>query len=287
MISKPTIAMITVVMAATVSVGQAAEGGAPAWPWAEYGIAQTTNPAGIPTQRTDWALNYHQGMLELADKESIRVLFLGDSMMNDIWKSRSLVYAERVKAGGNPVWQTYYAPLPAANFGVSGDETGHLLWRLTAGGNLTGLKPRVVVLLIGINNLIRGQSPEQTAAGIGAIVGYLKTRLPETKTLLLGVFPCWQPASNPIRAKITATNSRIRSLHDGKQVFFLDLGDRFVEADGSILKEKLQDTLHPSEKGYAIWAEAMQPYLEDLLKNGGVGAIWKPAAASPAGPQKP
>jgi lysophospholipase L1-like esterase len=282
---KPAIVLSSIMAAATLGAARAADGAAPAWPWAKYGIAPTTNPACIPTQRTDWALAYHNGMLELADKQAVTVLFLGDSMMNDIWKSRSLVYAERVKEGGNPVWKKHYDPLHAANFGVSGDETGNLLWRITEGGALNGLKPTVVVLLIGINNLIRGQSAAQTAEGIGAVVGYLKTRLPETRTLLLGVFPCWQPATNPIRAKITQTNALIRPLHDGKQVFYLDLGDRFVEADGSILKEKLQDTLHPSEKGYAIWAEAMQPYLDDLLRGGSAGEIWKQANLGPAGPR--
>ena len=164
-------------LAATIGESDAAAAGAAEWPWSKYGIAPTTNPACIPTPRTDWALNYHKGMLELADKENVACLFLGDSMMNDIWRSRSLVYAERVKEGGNPVWQKYYDPLHAANFGVSGDETGHLLWRITEGGNLEGLHPKVVVLLIGINNLIRGQSPEQTAEGIGTIVGCLKTKL--------------------------------------------------------------------------------------------------------------
>ena len=238
------------------------------WKWEQYGIPPTANPASVPTQRTDWAMNYHKGMLDLENKEKVAVLFLGDSIMNDMWRSRSLVYAERVKEGGNQVWQKYYAPLNAANFGISADETGNLLWRITEGGCLEGLHPKVVVLLIGINNLIREQTPEQTAEGISTIVSYLKKKLPDTKILLLGVFPCWQPATNPIRAKIKKTNSLISKLHDGQRIFYLDIGHVLVEPDGNILKEKLQDTLHPSEKGYALWAEAMQPYLFDLLNNG-------------------
>lgn len=238
------------------------------WPWLKYGIAPTTNPACVPTQRTDWAMNYHKGMLGLENKAQVKVLFLGDSIMNDMWRSRSLVYAERVKEGGNQVWQKYYAPLNAANFGISADETGNLLWRIAEGGCLEGLHPEVAVLLIGINNLIRGQTPEQTAEGITTIVGYLKNKLPDTKILLLGIFPCWQPATNPIRAKVKQTNLLISKLHDGQRIFYLDIGHVLVEPDGNILKDKLQDTLHPSEKGYELWAEAMQPYLFDLLNNG-------------------
>lgn len=244
-------------------------------------LAAPMNPACRPIQRTDWALNYHKGMLELKNKDNVAVLFLGDSIMNDIWRSRSLSYAERVKAGGNPVWQKYYDPLPAANFGISGDETGNLLWRITEGGALDGFRPKVVVLMIGINNLIRGQTPEQTAEGIAAVAKTVKSKLPDTRLLLLGVFPCWQPATHPIREKVRRTNALIRPLHDGQQVFYLDVGHVFVEPDGNILKEKLQDTLHPSEKGYALWAEAMDPYLSDLLTNGGKGEMWKKGKTAP------
>ena len=244
-------------------------------------LAAPANPACSPIQRTDWALNYHKGMLELKNKDKVAVLFLGDSIMNDIWRSRSLSYAERVKEGGNPVWQKYYDPLPAANFGISGDETGNLLWRITEGGALDGFHPKVVVLMIGINNLIRGQTPEHTAEGIATVVKTVKSKLPDTKILLLGVFPCWQPATHPIREKVKRTNALIRPLHDGQQVFYLDVGHVFVEPDGNILKEKLQDTLHPSEKGYALWAEAMEPYLSDLLTCGGKGKIWKKGEAAP------
>ena len=238
-------------------------------------LVAPTNSACSSIRRTDWALNYHKGMLELKNKDKVAVLFLGDSIMNDIWRSRSLSYAERVKEGGNPVWQKYYDPLPAANFGISGDETGNLLWRITEGGALDGFHPQVVVLMIGINNLIRGQTPEHTADGITTVVRTVKSKLPDTRLLLLGVFPCWQPATHPIREKVKRTNALIRPLHDGQQVFYLDVGHIFVEPDGNILKEKLRDTLHPSEKGYALWAEAMEPYLSDLSTGDGKGKMWK------------
>jgi len=244
-------------------------------------IAASTNSACVPIQRTDWALDYHKGMLGLKNKDKVAVLFLGDSIMNDIWRSRSLSYAERVKEGGNPVWQKYYAPLPAANFGISGDETGNLLWRITDGRALDGFHPKVVVLMIGINNLIRGQTPEHTAEGIATVVKTVKSKLPDTKILLLGVFPCWQPATHPIREKVRRTNALICPLHDGQQVFYLDVGHVFVEPDGNILKEKLQDTLHPSEKGYALWAEAMELYLSDLLTSGGKGKMWEKEKTAP------
>lgn len=264
--------VIVIVLFAAVCARAADRAGAAG---SKASLAVPTNTACRAIQRTDWALPYHKGMLELKNKDKIAVLFLGDSIMNDIWRSRSLTYAERVKEGGNLVWQKYYDPLLAANFGISGDETGNLLWRITEGGALNGFHPKVVVLMVGINNLIRGQTPEHTAEGITMVVGTVKSKLPDSRILLLGVFPCWQPATHPIREKVKRTNALIRSLHDGHHVFYLDIGHVFIEPDGNILKEKLQDTLHPSEKGYALWAEAMKPYLAELLTGDGKGEVWK------------
>lgn len=178
--------------------------------------------------------------------------------------------------GGTPVWEKYYAPRGAANLGISGDRTEHLLWRITAGGDLNGLNPKVLVLLIGINNLLQqSNSPQQVAEGITTIIGYLKNKLPNTHLLLLGDFPCMEKPDNPARKWAKDLNALIAPLADRQRVWYLDIGPKFVEPDGVILKEKLRDLLHLSEKGYWIWAETMEPYLLDLLENGGKGAVWE------------
>ena len=237
------------------------------WPWAKYGIPQSTVATCIPTERTDWASQYHTQMLVREKAAAAKVIFLGDSITM-MWRTQSGY------EGGTPVWEKAYAALPAANLGISGDKTQHILWRITGGGDLDGTAPKVLVLLIGINNLLQGDSPETTAAGIKTIVTYLRTKLPDTRILLLGVFPCWEKADDPARTLVKRTNQLIRPLEDRKRVFYLDFGHKLVEPDGSISKVKLRDLLHLSEIGYGIWAEVMQPYLQDLLTNEGKGVLW-------------
>jgi lysophospholipase L1-like esterase len=258
-----TMGLLALLMACAGAGGQPSED----WPWARYGIPRSTVPTCIPTERTDWAREYHRAMLAREPRQNVQVVFLGDSIIM-MWRTQSGY------EGGTPVWEQYYAPLGAANLGISGDKTEHLLWRITAGGDLDGLSPKVLVLLIGINNLLQGSTPEQTAAGITTIVTYLRAKLPGTRILLLGVFPCWEQPDDPIRAQVRGTNAVICKLADRRRVYYLDLGPRFLEPDGTIRKEKLRDLLHLSEVGYRIWAEGMQPYLDDLLRNEGRGPIW-------------
>ncbi|MBL4702146.1 MAG: hypothetical protein JKX85_12910 [Phycisphaeraceae bacterium] len=236
---------------------------------ASMGFAQelsedADNPAATPTPRTeDWAVAQHNSIIAHSKWPSSRVVFLGDSITHGLQYGKS-------PEGGAAVWAKYFSPLNAVTFSVPGDKTQHLLWRITEGGELDGLNPKVVVVLIGINNLTGNKNTtEQTAEGVTAIVTAVKTKLPHTKILLLGIFPCWE------RDRVTKTNAIIAKLEDLKQVYYLDLGHKFIEPDGKISRETLRDGIHPSEVGYNIWAQAMGPYLEDLLKNDGKSEIWK------------
>jgi len=238
------------------------------WPWGGYGIGPSDLPTCIPAERTDWASDYRTMMLAREHAGEARVIFLGDSITM-MWRTQSGY------EGGTPVWEKHYAALPAANLGISGDKTQHILWRITAGGDLDGTSAKVLVLLIGINNLLQGDTPEDTARGIEAIVAYLRGKLPGTRILLLGVFPCWEQPTDPIRERVRETNAIICGLADHEQVYYADIGPRFLEPDGTISKVKLRDLLHLSEIGYGIWAEAMAPYLEDLLNGDGTGEVWR------------
>ncbi|MFZ2654484.1 MAG: GDSL-type esterase/lipase family protein [Victivallales bacterium] len=256
-------------MFATLSSSFAQE--AADWPWAKYGIPKTDAKACIPVPRTeDWAIQCHVQAGKMKNP-SIGVAFLGDSITHGF-------QFQKVPDGVVSAWSEYCAPLGAANFGIPGDKTQHVLWRITEGGLLDGMNPKALVILIGINNLYGGSpdSPADVAKAITTIVNCAKTKLPDTKILLMGIFPCFT-TSSPGTVGAQATNAIISKLHDGKQVFFLDIGDRFIEPDKSISKEKLRDGLHPSEKGNRIWAEAMRPYLDDLLNNDGKGDLWKNA----------
>ena len=216
---------------------------------------KTKNDAIKPVPRTDkgWQQR-HQRFLERAKKGSVDVLFLGDSITQG-WEGN-----------GKEVWKQRFEPLHAANFGIGGDRTQHVLWRLEEGKELHGISPKAVVLMIGTNNM-SSDNAANIAEGVKAIVHDLRQQEPQAKILLLGIFPRGHEAANPFRAKIKDVNQRIAKLHDGKNVRYLDIGDKFLSPDGSLSKEIMPDYLHLSPQGYTIWADAIQSPLEEMLKN--------------------
>jgi lysophospholipase L1-like esterase len=223
--------------------------------------ATPSSPESLPgaeavPKEGQW-LERHQGFVTQAKQGNIDVLFLGDSI-TDAWSKAGL-----------PVWTERFAPLKAANFGVSGDRTQHLLWRLR-NGELQGMKPKVVVVLIGTNNIGQVNGPEAPAsaiAGIQAIVAEVRAKLPQSRILLLAVFPRGEKPDHPLRAKVKEINDAIAKLDDGgRSVTFLDIAGAFLEADGSLTKEVMPDFLHLSPKGYERWANAIREPLANLLK---------------------
>ena len=203
-------------------------------------------------------LRIHEGFLERAAKGNIDLLFLGDSITAGWNKSAE-------SSGPREVWDRYYGPRRAANFGIGGDRTQHVLWRLEH-GEVDGIKPKVVVLMIGTNN-VNANTSEEIAAGITAIVKKLGESLPESRVLLLGVFPRGEKP-NRGREKLAAVNETIAKLDDGKKVKYLDIGPRFLDEDATISREIMPDSLHLSRKGYRIWADAIEPTLRSMLDEG-------------------
>jgi len=123
----------------------------------------------------------------------------------------------------------------------------------------------VTVLMIGTNNLGRN-TVEQIAAGVTAIVDEIKKQLPHTRILLLAIFPRDEKPDSPLRTKIASINAILSKLDDGgRSVAYLDIGQKFLQADGVLSPAIMPDFLHPNEKGYEIWAEAMAPKLAALL----------------------
>ena len=211
------------------------------------------NNAIVPSPRDPGWVKRHEGYVEIAKKGGVDLLFLGDSI-TDGWHG-----------GGKAVWDKNFAPLKAANFGIGGDQTQHVLWRLQH-GELDGIKPKLAVLMIGTNNL-GGNSDEQIVEGIKAIVAELHKQTPDTKLLLLGIFPRGMKADDGARARIKHINSIIAKLDDdGKTIKYLDIGDKFLEADGTLPKSIMPDALHPNGKGYEIWAAAIMPTVKEMMK---------------------
>ncbi len=211
---------------------------------------------GLPASAVRGFETRHETYVNEAKQGGIDVLFVGDSIMQG-WPG-----------AGQAVWDKYYGSMKAAQFGVGYDRTQHVLWRLQNGEG-EGFSPKVVELLIGTNNL-GPNTPEQTAKGVTVVVHELRLRFPAAKILLLGIFPRGDPA-DPVRQSVAKVNQTIAKLDDGQNVFYLDIGAKFLDAEGVIAADIMRDRLHPTEKGYEIWAEATQDILNKLL-NGATAA---------------
>jgi N-acetylglucosamine-6-sulfatase len=129
---------------------------------------------------------------------------------------------------------------------------------------LGDLKPRAAVLMIGTNNTgHQMQDPEQVAEGVRRILEILGERAPETKVLLLGIFPRGRWPMDEMRQNNVAINQIIRRFADGDRVRYRDIGDVFLAEDGSLPREVMPDLLHLNESGYERWAEAIEPTLKE------------------------
>lgn len=196
----------------------------------------------------------HKEFLKNAEKQpDTQVVFIGDSITQG-WEG-----------AGKKVWADNFTAFKPLNLGIGGDQTGHVLWRITTGKELETLKPKVAVMMIGTNNS-GGHSAEQIAGGVKAIVEELRKQKPEMKILVLGIFPRSAKATDKIREKLKDTNAMIAKLADDKAVFYKDIGDKFLDKDGTLDRKIMPDLLHLSDAGYKIWAENVKEDIEKLLK---------------------
>jgi lysophospholipase L1-like esterase len=194
----------------------------------------------------------HAKFVGIAKENAAKLLFLGDSITAG-W------------GGHKAIWEAAFGQYAPANFGIGGDRTQHVLWRIT-NGELDGFTPKALVLMIGTNNS-GSDSPEGIASGITKIVETIRQKSPATKILLLAVFPRGdKTAQAAVREKLKTVNEHIAKLDDGKNVFFQDIGAKFLEADGTLTREVMPDLLHLSSKGYQIWADAISPSLAKLMQ---------------------
>jgi len=212
------------------------------------------NTAIIPNLAQQFRTKHEQN-LEVARQGDIELLLMGDSI-TDFWRNTDGPFA------GKSVLDEYFGGWKIANFGIAGDTTEGVLYRLENGEG-RGFSPRAVMLMIGTNNTRRNTAAE-IAEGIGAIVLKLQENFPEAEVLLLGVFPRGG-ANDPVRQTIAEINGRISQLHDGNSVHYLDIGDAFLDEDRNIPTGVMSDGLHPSTEGYRAWAEAVREPLTRLM----------------------
>ena len=206
--------------------------------------------ATFPVPHDDWLLHFAHNIDRVKNKR-VDLIFDGDSI-TDFWEGK-----------GKEVWERNYAKLNPADFGISGDRTEHLLWRLDH-GQVDGLHPKMVALMIGTNNL-SANTDAQIAGGITAIVHDYQKLLPDAVILLQAIFPRGESPTENNRIRIKSINAMISKLGDGKKVIYVDFGDKFLESDGTLSKEVMPDSLHPSAKGYEIWADAIRPQIERVF----------------------
>ena len=219
------------------------------------GISQDAlpNPATTPSARPDaWWQQRQQDLNARIAEGNVDLIFIGDSITQG-WE------------GAANVWNKYYGKRNAVNLGIIGDETSHVLWRLDH-GNIDRISPKLAVLMIGTNNAGNAHhSSEAIASGVQAVVKKVQAKLPQTKILLLAIFPRGTDNNDRLRKVNEKTNAIIAKLANNRTVFYLDIGPSFLSFDGTLDKDIMPDLLHPNAKGYTIWAEAMEPTLAKLM----------------------
>ena len=196
----------------------------------------------------------HNGFVATATNSDFDILFEGDSI-TDWWQQSGA-------QGGVDVQKKYFGDKKVANFAVAGDTTQGVLWGLQNGEG-QGHKPKAVMLMIGTNN--GSNSAEEVAEGVGAIVLELRKDFPNAKILLLAIFPRGPGPNDSTRVKNEQTNKIIAKLNDGKHVFFMNINDKFLNAQGGMVGFR-GDNLHPTAVGYEAWAAAVAPTLLKWIK---------------------
>jgi alpha-glucuronidase len=220
--------------------------------------------ADEPAPRTDEnSKKAHKDLLEKArlgaTTARIDVYFIGDSITRR-WGSSDPQYQELLDN-----WKKNFFGRNAANFGWGGDTTSNILWRLH-NGELEGLRPKAFVILAGTNNL--GQSPDdwdacEIARGIKAILEVCQAKVPDARIILMAIFP--RNDNRAMLPVIRKTNELIAQYADGERVRFLNINDRLADSDGNLFDGVMTDGLHPTPRGYQIWADALRPLLTELL----------------------
>ncbi len=233
-----------------------------------YGLSGKTHPAVTPADRNnlEWWAKRHKGVLERVVKGNVDLIFVGDSITHG-WDNQEL-------------WNKYYAPRNAVNMGFGGDSTQHVLWRLD-NGEIDGISPKLAILMIGTNNSNGPptarwyNTAEEIADGIKAICSEMQLKLPKTKILILAIFPRGNSEQrkdkehgatyNPQWAKNDKASELASKIADNKHIFYLDINKAFLDKNSVLSRDIMPDLLHPNEKGYKIWAEAIEPTVKKLM----------------------
>lgn len=207
------------------------------------------NPAAVAQPRNDWYATV-QSCFDKYSGKPFPIIFDGDSITN------------RWQTTGKKVWNADFVK-DAADFGIEGDRTENLLWRLNK-GQVDGMDPKVVVLMIGTNNTGR-DSVDEIAGGVLMVVQQYMKRCPHAHIILMAIFPRSPKATDGARKKVAAINVKLSKIHDPR-VSYVDIGPQLIQPDGTITQQTMPDFVHPTQHGYEIWATAIQPIIRRYIK---------------------
>ncbi len=207
-------------------------------------------------KKNQWA-TVHTKTAESLKGQTVPVLFIGASIMQGWSWSRSI----SANPGGLEIWNEQFKEFKPVNMGVSGDKVEHVLWRVTEGKQLDGYQVKIIVSMVGHNNIFSADTPEAIAKGIINLNRIMLEKQPEAKILQLSLLPYEWDRNNNV-AKI---NEIVRNSADNKQIFFLDLTELFPKNDKKI--PLLRDGVHPLPEGYKVMADRLVPELKKMLEN--------------------
>ncbi|MEY3395780.1 MAG: hypothetical protein RL346_2017 [Verrucomicrobiota bacterium] len=209
-------------------------------------------PVALNPAATKWLERHTEKIAEINSRDKIDLVFIGDSITSG-WEQE-----------GKEVWDKYYSKRHALNLGFGGDKTEQVIWRLQNGEGV-GYQAKLAVIMIGTNNGYRKDSPTDVAAGIKGILDQWHALQPQCKVLLLGIFPRGATSADPRRQLNEKVNALISQYADNQRVFYMDIGSAFLAEDGTLAREVMPDLLHVHDKGYGIWAQAIEPSIRKLL----------------------
>ncbi|WP_246145726.1 GDSL-type esterase/lipase family protein [Brevifollis gellanilyticus] len=207
----------------------------------------------------------HDEIMRIKNEIDPEIVLIGDSITH-FWGGKP--DGGRIGNRGTETWESLFGKRRVLNLGFGWDRTQNALKRIEL-GELDGLKPKAIVIHIGTNNTAqtencRSNTPEEIAAGIGAIVEQCQKKCPGAKVIVMAIFPRGKMADNPKRAELAKINAVLAAAQKDKPgVTYLDITDKWLEPDGSISKEVMPDSLHPNQKGYGVWAEALKAVLPE------------------------
>jgi beta-glucosidase len=217
-------------------------------------VALNAHQAVTPVpQNAQWWRERLAAINQRIHESQVNMIFVGDSI-TQMWENAP------------EIWNEFYGRRSAVNMGFSGDTTQNVLWRLQH-GQIEGIAPKLAVVMIGTNNSNGNEyTASQISDGIVAICQLLRKKLPETKILLLAIFP--RGATPSAQREKNTEASRLASRYaDGRMIHYMDINSVFLERDKTLPKPVMGDYLHPAPEGYRRWARAIEPKINELLGN--------------------